>query len=108
MSLVAAPPEASSPGMIATVIVGVLASTELLAWMMWRACQSVERAERDPKYLRRRLFWLGMIYVGAAVFGIVEVASGQEPVQTLFGLPIGLLFAWWFLRAAVRVKVPPA
>jgi hypothetical protein len=49
-----------------------------------------------------------MIYVGAAVFGIVEVASGQEPIQTLFGLPIGLLFAWWFLRAAVRVKVPPA
>jgi hypothetical protein len=49
-----------------------------------------------------------MLYVGAAVFGIVEVATGKEPIQSLVGLPIGGLFAWVYLRAASRVKIPPA
>jgi len=108
MSLVTTFAEASPGMMIATTIVGVSASCAFLAWMMWRAWQSAERAARDPKYLRRRLFWFGVFYVGVAVFGIAEVATGREPIQALVGLPIGLLFAWVFLRAAVRVKVPPA
>lgn len=108
MSMTATPTEASPGMMIATVVVGVSAVSAFLAWLMWRAWQSAERAARDPKYLRRRLFWSGMLYVGVALFGIVEVAIGREPVQMLLGLPIGLLFAWIFLRAAVRVKVPPA
>jgi hypothetical protein len=48
-----------------------------------------------------------MMYVGAAVFGIEEVARGKEPIQTLIGLPIGLAFAWFWLRMASRIKVPP-
>jgi membrane protein implicated in regulation of membrane protease activity len=95
------------PGTIAAIIAGVSVSTALLAWCLWRVCKSVERAERDPRYLRRRLFWLGMMYLGAAVFGIEEVARGKEPIQTLIGLPIGLALAWFWLRMARRVKVPP-
>jgi heme A synthase len=97
----------SSWKIVATSIIGVLVSTAFLAWMMWRVCRSAERAERDSKYLRRRLFGLGMIYVAAAVFGIVEVATGREPIQALIGLPIGATFAWLYLRAAVKVGVPP-
>jgi hypothetical protein len=95
------------PGTIALVIAGVSVATAVLAWMLWRVCKSVQRAERDPRYLRRRLFWLGIIYVGAAVFGIEEVVRGKEPIQSLIGLPIGLAFAWFWLRMASRVKVPP-
>jgi hypothetical protein len=108
MSLVTTPAEASPGMMIATIIVGVSAFSAFLAWMLWRTWQSAERAARDPKYLRRQLFWFGMLYVGAAVLGIVEVATGREPIQALVGLPIGLLFAWFLLRAAIRVRVPPA
>ena len=95
------------PETIASVIAGVSVATAVLALMLWRVCKSVERAERDPRYLRRRLFGLGVIYVGAAVFGIEEVARGKEPIQTLIGLPIGLAFALFWLRMASRVKVPP-
>ena len=98
---------AVGPGTIALVAAGVSVATALFAWMLWRACRSVERAERDPLYLRRRLFWFGMIYVGAVVFGIEEVARGKEPIQTLIGLPVGLALAWFLLRMASRVKVPP-
>ena len=108
MSLTTTPVESSPWVMVASIILGVSVSSAFLAWMMWRAWQSAERAARDPRYLRRRLFWFGMLYVWAAVFGIVEVVTGREPVQALVGLPIGLLFAWFFLRAAIRVKVPPA
>jgi len=94
--------------MIATVIVGVLGTTAILILMLWRLTKSVGRAERDPKYLRRNMRLLGLIYVGAAVFAIVEVATGQEPIQTLFGLPIGLLLAWLWLRQAGKVKIPPS
>jgi threonine/homoserine/homoserine lactone efflux protein len=98
----------STTGTIATVIVGMLASTAVLVWMLWRVCRSAERAERDPKYLRRRLFWLGMIYVLGAVFGIEQVVTRQQPVQSLFGLPVALFLAWFWLKTASKVKVPPA
>jgi len=106
MTLVTAPAVASPGMMILAVIVAVSAASAFLAWMIWRAWQSAERVARDPKYLRRRLFRLGLLYVGAAVFGIVEVATGREPIQTLAGLPIGLLFAWLVLRTATRNKDP--
>jgi uncharacterized membrane protein YccC len=71
---------------------------------MWK---SAERAARDPKYLRRRLLFLGGMYLAAAAFVIEQVVSGQEPIQSLFGLPVGLALAWFWLRSASRVKVPP-
>jgi CDP-diglyceride synthetase len=98
----------STPAMIATVIVGVTVTTALLAWGMWRTCRSAERAERDPRYRRRLLIMMGMLYVTSAAFAIEQVATGKEPIQTLIGLPFGLLLAWFWLRSASRVKIPPA
>jgi len=108
MSLATAPPESASPVMIATVIVGVIAFTAFLAWMMWRACKSAERAERDPRYLRRRFIRWGMLYVAVVGINIVDVATGKQPKMMLIGLPITMLIAWMFFRAATRVKIPPA
>ena len=108
MSLVIATSVAPSPGMISTIIVGVLVFSAFLGWGAWRVCKSSERAERDPRYLRRILLSLGLIYVGSAVFGIAQVITGKQPLQSLIGLPIGALLAWFYLRTAFRVKVPPA
>lgn len=93
--------------MIATIIVVVLGTSALLGWGAWRVCKSAERAERDPRYLRRKLLWFGLIYVVGATFGIAEVVTGREPIQSLIGLPIGAFFAWFYLKAAFQVKVPP-
>jgi cell division protein FtsW (lipid II flippase) len=92
--------------LIATVIVGVFSVTALLIWILWRACKSAERAEREPKYLRRILVLAGVPYVIAAVSIVAEVATGDMPVWMLLGLPIPILFAWFWLRQANRVKVP--
>ena len=97
----------TGPEMVAWIIAGVSAFTALMVWFFWRSWKSVERAERDPRYLRRRLIFLGMIYIAGAVFGIEQVATGQAPVQSLIGLPIALGFAWFWLRTASRVKLPP-
>jgi uncharacterized membrane protein len=108
MSLVAASPEAASPGVIATVIVGVLASTAFLAWMMWRAYKSAERAERDPRYLRRRFIRWGLFYVAVVAINILDVATGKQPNMMLLGLPVPVMIAWAFFRTATRVKIPPS
>gem|GEM_PF-3403855 len=111
MSLVTTTSAAPSPGMIATIIVGVLAFSAFLAWMAWwkgsRAYQSAVRAEQDPRYLRRRLFRRGMMCVGCTVLFIALVATGREPKKGLIALPIGVALAWTSFRAAFRVKVPP-
>ncbi len=91
---------------MATVIIGVLVATAVMGWMMWRLARSAERMERDPKYLRRRLVWAAMIYVFGALFGIIEVARGEQPVQTLIALPIVLFLIWVILRSSRKVKIP--
>jgi hypothetical protein len=108
MSLVTATSQATSPGMIAIVIVAVLSFSAFLAYMMWRVCRSAERAERDQKFLRRRLIRSGMLYVFALAIGIVEVVTGREPAMLLLGLPIAGLIAWGFFRKALKIKIPPA
>ena len=98
---------AETPGMIAAMIVGVLAFSTALAWGMWRMFRRVERAERDPRYLRRLLMRGALLYACAALLGITLVATGSEPKESLVGLPIAALFIWTYFRAAMRVKVPP-
>lgn len=93
-------------GTIATVIVGVLGFSAFLAWMLWRMSRRVERAERDPRYLRRVLIRGGLLYACGAVFGIILVATGNEPKETLIALPVVALLTWTLFRAALRVKVP--
>jgi hypothetical protein len=98
---------------IAAIIIGVLAFSAIFVWMAWRLFRSVERMERDPKYLRRRLIWGGALYVFAALFAIVQVAIGEQPKQILIGLPIPAFIAWQLLRTANRVnasksQLPPS
>lgn len=107
MSLVIAPSGVASTRLIATVIVAVLSFSAFLAWMAWRVSRSAERADRDPRYLRRRLIRWGLLYVVTVAIGIAEVVTGDQPKALLLGLPITALIAWWFFRAAARVKVPP-
>jgi hypothetical protein len=99
--------DTTHPAFIAAVIIAVLAFTAALALGMWRMFRRVERAERDPKYLRRQLRRVGWFYVLAALSGIALVVSGNEPKEALIGLPIVALFIWTFFRAASRVKIPP-
>jgi hypothetical protein len=106
--LVAAHATASIPKMIATSIVGVLALTAFLVWMMFRTVRTAERTERDPKFLRRRLVRWGMLYAVCAVVLIVEVATGSQPKAMLIGLPIPALIAWRFFRTALGMKIPPS
>ena len=45
-----------------------------------------------------------MLYGGFAAFGIVSVATGEQPIQSLIGLPAAAVFV---LSAARKAKVPP-
>ena len=74
---------------------------------MWRAWESAERAETDLRHRRRIFVLLGLIYVAAAAIGIAAVLGGNEPKDSLVGLPIPLLLAWFWLRTGFRVKAPP-
>jgi len=94
--------------MIALVIAAVTLSTVFLAVAMWGAWKEAEHAEGDARHRRRILLRLGLLYVGCAILGIAEVLSGREPKESLFGLPIAAILAWAYLRAGIRVKVPPA
>lgn len=99
---------AESPAvMVVTIIVGVSVTTAILGWIMWRAWKSAERAETDLRHRRRTFLRLGLIYVAAAVIGVAGVLRGTEPKESLVGLPIGVLLAWFWLRTALKVKVPP-
>jgi hypothetical protein len=97
-----------NPGlMIALVTVAVTVSTAVMVVGIWGAWKDTERAEGDARYRRRVLLRMVMLYVFCAVFGIAEVASRREPIESLFGLPIAAFLAWMYWRAAVRVNVPP-
>lgn len=93
--------------MLAIVIAGVSITTAILGWMMWRGWKSAERAETDLRHRRRIFLRLGLIYVAAMVIGITGVVTGSQPKESLIGLPIALLLAWFFLRARLREKIPP-
>ena len=99
--------EPIGPGMVATIIIGVLAVTAIFGWMMWRAFRMVERAERDPRYLRRLLLVLPTLYACSTCYAMVQVLTGKEPPQALIGLPIVVVISWVYVRAALRVNVPP-
>jgi hypothetical protein len=75
--------------------------------MMWRLTRAVERAERDPRYVRRWLILFGALYGFAALTSVSKVISGDAPPLSLIGLVIPVLIAWYCFRAAVRMKFPP-
>ena len=98
-----------NPGlMIALVIVAVTVSTAVMVVGIWGAWKDTERGEGgDARYRRRVLLRIALLYVFCAVFGIAEVASRREPIESLFGLPVAAFLAWMYWRVAARVNVPP-
>jgi hypothetical protein len=90
-----------------SAVVGVFAVSALFGWMMFRAAKPWDRAASDPRYRRQKLFLLYAVYVLSMVVGIGEVLRRNQPVQSLLGLPIPLLIAYWLMRTASRTKVPP-
>jgi hypothetical protein len=108
MSLVTTTPAAESSVLIVTVIVVVMAACAFLGWASWRACQDADRAERDPRFRHRLLIRGALLYAFCAILGIEKVVTGEAPVQYLFGLIVPAALIWFFIRAASRVKVPPA
>lgn len=102
--------EPAQPGFIAAVILGVAAFSAFLAFLAWGVFKSAEIAERDPRYLRRRLLWFGLLYAFGAVYGITQLITVKQKGPTLvgLGLAVGGSFAWFYLKAAANVKVPPS
>jgi hypothetical protein len=111
MSVITATSATTGPGTIAVIIIGVLAFsaalTGYLAWIGQRAMQSAERAEREPRYKRRRLLWKGMTYLACTLLALTLNITGREPKKLLLPLPLGVAFAWFYLSAAIRIKIPP-
>jgi hypothetical protein len=92
---------------IALVIVGVAPISALIGWAMWRSGQHAERVERDPVYLRKTLRRGAYLYISVAAIGTALVLVGDQPKESLFGLPIALLLIWFFFYSARKVKAPP-
>jgi hypothetical protein len=66
--------------------------------------KSAERAQRDPRYLRRIFLGVALLYIISGLFFIAEVALGKAPVQMLAGLPVSVLIVWWLLRKASEIR----
>ena len=91
-----------------TIIVAVVIAVS--AWFglwMFRWARSIDRMEREPSYRQRWMYYGAAIYGFGMLYGVVQVLTGNLPAQTLLGLPVPILFVWFYLRAAKRVKIPP-
>ncbi|HEU5232476.1 MAG TPA: hypothetical protein VFU50_06425 [Terriglobales bacterium] len=86
-------------------IVGVLAATGVLIWV-FGAWSEQPNALNETRFRRRILVSGALLYGGAALYAVILVVAGSEPVQSLLGLPISALLVWFFLRAALGTKVP--
>jgi len=107
MNFAASNSSSASPVFIATIIVCVLAGSALFGWLAWRLCKSADRAERDPRYLRRILLSAAMFYAIGAAYGIKGVIAGNTLLPSLVGLIVAAALIWFYIKAASRVKVPP-
>jgi len=92
---------------ISTIVVGVLAFSALLGWMLLWTATSVERARRDPRYRRHLMLLYGAICAAGVVFCAIQVATRQSPqqiVSTLF-MELGNVLA--LIQIARNTKAPP-
>lgn len=92
---------------IALIIIAVAVFSAFFGWQMWRLGKHADRVGHDPAYLRKSLRRGAYLYIGAAILGIVMVVVGDQPKESLIGLPIALLLIWFFLHSAAKVKLPP-
>jgi hypothetical protein len=90
-----------------TIVVGVFAVAAFIGWRTYRLGMSMDRAQQDPKYMRRVLYRGAALYGFGLVFGVTQVISGDLPPASLLAAPISLLLIWFYLRTAKRVKIPP-
>jgi len=90
---------------LSVFVVGV--TTAFLIWGCIGLARDAERMERDPRLLRRRSLRLGFLYISIVVLDIVRIAMGDLPPMALIGVPITAAFAWFFIRRASNVKIPP-
>jgi predicted permease len=86
-------------------IIGVFVASAFVVLIFWWMYRSFEKDEKKRR--QRRLVIAGIFYAAIAAYNIGSVIVGSEPVKSLVGLPIGLLFIWAYFRAAQNVKVPP-
>jgi len=93
---------------LALTILAVGVTTALLIWACLHVIRDAEKMQRDPKLLCRRFRFLGIVYIVGCLFGIFHVATGSEPPITLIGLPIGATLAWFWIKQASNVKIPPS
>lgn len=92
---------------IALSILTVGITTALLVWACFRLVHEAERMQRDPKQVRRYCLVLGSCYIVAAVYGAVQIASGDAPPAGLIGIAIAAMFIWNLIRRVSNVKPPP-
>ncbi len=92
---------------IATIIVAVFASSVFVFLLAWMFIKNFEKLERLPRYRRGLFIALATLYAIPMVIRIFEVALGRESIKALIGLPIGLVFVWFYLSAARKVRVAP-
>ena len=97
----------SVPGTIAAIIAGVLGMCALVVFGLFRMARHLGRMEKEPRYRRRFLLGIGLLYLVSLVYCTVQVLTGDLPKESLFGFPVAALLGWTFIRGGIRAKVPP-
>ena len=90
------------------IIVGVLLASAVLGWALFLFGKHMDRADRDARYRNR---WIliggGVVCILSPLMAVWDIATGEDPIQALAGLPLPLLVAWYVIREARRTKLPP-
>jgi hypothetical protein len=60
-------------------VVAVALTTAAIVRGSLHVIHEAERMQRDAKLLRRRFLFLGAIYACSASWGVLQVATGQQP-----------------------------
>jgi hypothetical protein len=89
---------------LAFVIIGVGVATAALIWGSLHLIREAEKMQRNPRLLRRQLLLLGTVYVLSSGWGIIEVATGNYPPETLIGIAVAASMAWLLIKQASNVK----
>ena len=91
----------------ALAIVVVAFTTAAIVWASLHVIREAEKMQRDAKLLRRRLLFLGTLYVCSASLGAFQVATGKEPPVTLTGVAVAAVVAWLLIRSAAKANSNP-
>jgi hypothetical protein len=92
---------------VAIIVVGVLALSALLLWVLLRGGTAADRARRDPRCHRRLMLFFAGICVLGAVNCAWAVALREPPQQILSaaGMELGIVLLFFHLLR--MLKTPP-